>query len=303
MAIFLRDWIPYKQRTDLSVFNECCESCFIEIGKSVFGHERNVVVGVFYRPPNNDIQCFIDVVKDICDKLRNENKLCYLLGYYNINLLNVDTHTSTADFNDTMFSNGFIPLITRPTRVTQSTATLIDNIFTNQLAELHNNFLQGILLTDISDHYPIFCVNKIIKKETVTATISRRNFCKRNKNKFLQTMSDVDWSDIFLASDTQAAFTIFHRKLIKIHALCFPLETISKRYNARKPWLSQVLRDSIKKKNKLHIKIIKHKCLHNETVYKNYRNHLKKLLKLQKRNIRAILSQNTKAIQKKFGLS
>ena len=132
-------------------------------------------------------------MKDICDKLRNENKLCYLLGDYNINLLNVDTHTSTADFNDTMFSNGFIPLISRPTRVTQSTATLIDNIFTNQLAELHNNFFQGILLTDISDHYPIFCVNNTIKKETVTATISRRNFCKRNKNKFLQTMADVDW--------------------------------------------------------------------------------------------------------------
>ena len=93
-------------------------------------------------------------------------------------------------------------------------------------------------------------------------------------------MSDVDWSDIFLASDTQAAFTIFYRKLIKIHALCFPLETISKRYDARKPWLSQVLRDSIKKKNKLYIKSIKHKCLHNETVYKNNRNHLKKLLKV-----------------------
>ena len=47
VAIFLRDGIPYKQRTDLSVFNEYCESCFVEIEKSVFGHERNVVVGFF----------------------------------------------------------------------------------------------------------------------------------------------------------------------------------------------------------------------------------------------------------------
>ena len=31
VAIFLRDGIPFKQRTDLSVFNEYCESCFIEI--------------------------------------------------------------------------------------------------------------------------------------------------------------------------------------------------------------------------------------------------------------------------------
>ena len=82
MAISLRDGMLYKQCTDLSVFNDCCESCFIEIEKTVFGHERNVVVGVSYRPPNTDIQCFIDAVKGICDKLQNENELCYLLGDY-----------------------------------------------------------------------------------------------------------------------------------------------------------------------------------------------------------------------------
>ena len=136
---------------------------------------------MFYRPPDTDIQCFIDAVKGICDKLRNENKLCYLLGDYNINLLYVYTHTSTADFSDAMFSNGFISLITRPT----------------QLVEVCNTSLQGILLTDISDHYPVFYVNNMLKKEIVTATISRRNFCIKNKNKFSQSMSAIDWGEVF----------------------------------------------------------------------------------------------------------
>ena len=110
----------------------------LTLKKVNFGHERNVVVWVFFRTPNTDIQCSIDVAKDIiCDKLRNENELCYLLGYYDINLLNVDK--LTANFNDTVFSNGFIPLITCPTAVTQSTATFIDNIFANQFTELHND--------------------------------------------------------------------------------------------------------------------------------------------------------------------
>ena len=134
------------------------------------------MVGVFYRIPNTDIQCFVDVVKDICDKLRNENDLCYLVGDYDVNLLNVDKHTSTADFNDTMFSNGFIPLTTHLARVTQLSATLIDSIFTNQLTEVHSDYLQGILLTDISDHYPVFHVNNMIKNEIVTAIIARRNW-------------------------------------------------------------------------------------------------------------------------------
>ena len=81
----------------------------------------------------------------------------------------------------------------------------------------------------------------------MTATISRRSFCIKNKNKFSQSMSTIDWGDVFSASDTQTASTVFYRKLIKIHALCFPLETIFKRYNTRKPWLSPTLRDAIKK--------------------------------------------------------
>ena len=60
-------------------------------------------------------------------------------------------------------------------------------------------------------------------------------------------MSAIDWSDVFSAPDTQTAFSIFYNKLVKIHALCFALDTMSKRYNRRKPWLSHIRRDSINK--------------------------------------------------------
>ena len=50
----------------------------------------------------------------------------------------------------------FFPLITRPTRITSNTATLIDNIFTNNIDD---QFYSGLLFTHISDHLPIFCVN------------------------------------------------------------------------------------------------------------------------------------------------
>ena len=82
------------------------------------------------------------------------------MGDYNIDLLNIESHGPTSDYNDTMYSNGFIPLITRPTRITNSSATLIDNIFTNQLSSQFGESFQGILLTDISDHYPVFYIAK-----------------------------------------------------------------------------------------------------------------------------------------------
>ena len=53
------------------------------------------------------------------------------MGDYNIDILKPSTHNPTSEFIDLMFSNSFIPLINKPTRVTHKTATLVDNIFTN----------------------------------------------------------------------------------------------------------------------------------------------------------------------------
>ena len=58
-----------------------------------------------------------------------------------------------------MFSSSFYPLILRPTRITSTSATLIDNIFVNSLED---NFTSGLLLTNISDHLPIFQITTTI---------------------------------------------------------------------------------------------------------------------------------------------
>ena len=51
------------------------------------------------------------------------------MGDYNINLVNYDAHGATDEFTYMMYANSFVPLINRPTRITESSATLIDNIF------------------------------------------------------------------------------------------------------------------------------------------------------------------------------
>ena len=58
---------------------------------------------------------------------------------------------------DMMFSLGLYPLIDKPTRITDHSATLIDNIFTNELDSKMNS---GLLISDTSDHLPIFAVCK-----------------------------------------------------------------------------------------------------------------------------------------------
>ena len=65
----------------------------------------------------------------------------------NINFLKFNEHTQTEEFLDMLYANNILPIITKPTRLTDHTATLIDHIYTNCL----QNFTAGILTVDITD--------------------------------------------------------------------------------------------------------------------------------------------------------
>ena len=107
------------------------------------------------------------------EQLRMENKLVYLMGDYNIDLLNSEKHDLTNEFVDVLYCNEFLPLISRPTRITSTSATLIDNIFTNNHDDL-NCSLNGILVADISDHFPVFHISRSFSmEETVSCLVTR----------------------------------------------------------------------------------------------------------------------------------
>ena len=63
------------------------------------------------------------------DKLSREKKDSVIMGNFNINLLYYNNNKDTTTFLDRIFSNSFLPFITMPTRVANTSETLIDNIF------------------------------------------------------------------------------------------------------------------------------------------------------------------------------
>ena len=76
------------------------ETMFVEIQ---YKHSKPVIVGVIYRPntlPRADLDVFISNLLGIQSKISNENKTSYLMGDYNINLLNFGTHAKTNEFID-----------------------------------------------------------------------------------------------------------------------------------------------------------------------------------------------------------
>ena len=219
-----------------------------------------------------------------------------------INLLNNDYHQPTGEFFDLMSSNSFLPLITRPTRVTANSATLIDNIFTNHFdCSLQSS--EGIFVTDITDHYPVFHINHQIFASETEIYMERRLYNQRNKQAFLQVLQETDWSDIFSIPGTQSCFNTFHGKLVSLLNKSFPKVRIKKRYNNRKPRLSDALRNSIKLKNKLYYKYRKISSVYNETCYKSYKQILQKtLIAAEKQYYHELVTRNKDNMKKSWGI-
>jgi len=101
-----------------------------------------------YRLPNNDIKAFLD---NKLETIKCNNQDIYLFGF-NINI-QIETRTPSAGkYLYMMASNGLFPLITKPTRVTDESKTVIDHIFTSSLSK---SMYPGIIQSDFSDHYSI----------------------------------------------------------------------------------------------------------------------------------------------------
>ena len=141
VGLYLADSLEFKWRSDISLSSdETAESLFVEVNRP---KERNLIVGVIYRPPKQSIT-----------RISKQNTKCYIMADWNIDLMKHQSHDKTGEFLDIMFSRSFFPLISRPTRITSNSATLID-IFTN---DQNNCSASGLLFPDISDHPPILTI-------------------------------------------------------------------------------------------------------------------------------------------------
>ena len=75
------------------------------------------------------------------------------------------------------------------------------------------------------------------------------------------------------------------------------------KYNNRKPWLSEGLKNSIKQKNKLYLKFKKVSSAHNDESYKGYKRKLQQLMKVaDKQHYHDLLDEYSNDIKQSWGV-
>ena len=117
-------------------------------------HKKYFLI-VIYRPPNTDPFKFLIDLSDMLTRLKSyANKPIYILGDFNIDVSKNDHRNVGEHFMSLMNTFNFVSLILSPTRITSTTSSLIDNIFTNNYVT-HSS---GTISSDIFDHLPDFTI-------------------------------------------------------------------------------------------------------------------------------------------------
>ena len=163
-------------------------------------------------------QQFISNLSSVLSNLK-PNAKCFIYGDLNYGLLQAENRY-TGKFIKTMFDHCFYSLISKPTRITSSSATVLDHVWIN----IYSHVIKTkILLHPICDHLPLFtCFEAYQHKSIHNSKI--RIFNPENINNFHITLdSTFDIDVVSRESDYNLAYELFMNHYYKVFDACFPL--------------------------------------------------------------------------------
>ena len=291
--LYVPNHLQFIERSDLDTIaykSRKLESKFIEI---IQPKDKNMIVGCIYRHPSMSIDEFNNhFLMPLLEKASSENKPIFLLGDFNIDLLKSEMVKEISDYIDITSQFNLLPHIILPTRVTESTSTVIDNIYFNSAKW---DTLSGNIINSISDHFPQFLVLNNLSTAIpshVSNDIFARDWKKFNHDAFLTELHDTNW-DVILhldADDPNISFDNFYNSINNLVDKYAPLKKTSnkKRRSKSNPWITNGILTSITKRDHLHKNFLKEKDPFFKSLlqqsFKLYRNKIVALCRLSKSN-------------------
>jgi hypothetical protein len=248
-----------------------------------------MLISCVYRKPDNtkffhDLNCYLSKISTYF----NEHKEVYLFGDLNVDLLK---KWSMGDLLVRSLSEfGLSQIITEPTHFTKTSASLIDHIYVNNVA----NIAQSGVLTSQLYHDPIFIVRKKSRSVFNSKTIRYRNYKNLNAEDFSNDVSSFHWAEIFSISANSNDLVInFEKEFLNMLNKQAPLAV---RTVKAKPcsWNDGDIKRLMHHLDHLKKLFKSSKCpiIHGE--YKSLRNKISLLCRTKQRNYFTDLFQNAK---------
>ena len=246
VSILVKSQITYIKRSDLEIFEEgMFESIFIEIMQK---GNNSIIVGEIYRVPGTREANFLDNYESILEKIRFEHKKVIIGTDQNLDYLKINSHDNTMKLFEMNLAKNVIPTIYKPTRVTHSSATLIDNIYVD--VELQNSCRSFIVKSDISDHYLCLAIlQDLLQHDQNTQEYTFRKIDDTVLRNMTASLRNRNWTELntMTVNEGSEKLTSEIRKVMDFYA---PEKTVlvkKRKFNNNQPWLTQGLKRSARK--------------------------------------------------------
>jgi hypothetical protein len=283
----IRKGLEFCLRNDLKLQCNNVEEVWIECNIA----NQKSIFGVVYRHPGGHIPDFKDKMESVVCKIQNETGRAFICGDFNIDGTKVLKDQKTTDFYNALLTQNIVPTITLPTRITEHSVTLIDNIFMKiDASTIEDEILTGNIFSDISDHLPNFMLIKLTMHQ-VKNKLQRPKiglFGDKNIAKFRESLAQADWSEVYVTENTNQMVSVLQKNFSENFNKSFPLTSLSRKRAKDKIWVTASLRKSIRHKATLYKKYLNNPTAQNKDAYKQYKNKLTSILRdaplLQRKN-------------------
>lgn len=263
---------PLDEFSKIDTFIEC-------IGVDSYIMNKKSLLICIYRSPRGNIVDFLNTLTEMLS-LAHDKKYqeIFIFGDFNLDLTKADA-INIREFCNLMYSFSLLPLTTKPTRVSSTTATLIDQIWSTQVEANIGNY---IIHSDVSDHFTVVSQFRYEPSCHPPSYSFKRIISDNALNNFRDELSSVNWNEVIQCTSPDESFNIFLNKFNLIYQKHFPLKKIcsNNKYNTS-PHITPALKRCIREKNRLARLAAKWPLTYTET-YRRYRNNLTKTLRSAK---------------------
>lgn len=255
----------------------------------------NFALGCTYKPPNFNINNFLNEFENTLVNIIPKCDEIICLGDFNIDFLNVNS-SATIHFMNLLDSLGLKQIVNNPTRITLNSASLLDYIILSE--ERSFSKCDTVSLPNISDHELVFVHMSFQIQGGQAIPRTYRDIKNIDENILYEHLQAIPWRNIFDIDNIDDKITFFNENmklLMDIHA---PLKTciFKKPY---KPWITDNIKLLINLKHKALQKFKRTRNPQHFQEYKDLKNFLTSSIRREKKAyLRHSLQMNTKVVWK-----
>ena len=260
------DNISFKERI--------CESICL---KCSFNGFKFLVLNT-YRPPNQssaELDEFFEMYLELLDRIMSLNLPFFIVGDINLYLFRINENNSPSmRLLESLNFNGILNTITKATRITKNTSTLIDIFGVGNF--IPNLMLSCVLTSQISDHLLLINAYRINanKKPKKPDTYEKRLLGDDNINSLNDALFSTDWSNVLNQNDVNIAYSNFIAKFLELYNISCPIVKVKKnsRVQPQQPFMNEYLLRMREHKHTLHDNFLRERTRESELLYNSYRN-------------------------------